>query len=984
MVSRIPVRKPKKWPAIVAVLVAVGIGVVSIASVFYIDLLWFREVGFSDVFWGTIWAKVLLGVVCGSLFFALLYANLLIVKRIAPKYRVLSPEQEVIERYRLAFEPWLKWIVLAFSMVLAVMVGVGVTNQWRVFILWRNSGGVSFGNPDPIFGRDPAFYIFTLPFLKMIQGWLFSSLVSVTVLSAVAHYLWGGIRPQAIGERVTPQVKAHLSVLLGLIVLVKAWGYYLGRFDLLTSERGVVTGASYTDIHAQMPALNLLMVVAVVCAVLFFVNIRLKGWGLPVIGVGLLALVSLVAGALFPAFVQQVRVDPQELQQERPYIADNIKFTRTAFGLDAIETTSPDLAPDLTAEDLLNNSRTVANIRLWDPFLLQENYNQLQRIKQYYEFPDSADVDRYTLGGEKRVVMGAAREISQEGIPEGGGTWQNTHLVYTHGFGMVASQVNGATTQGSPLFILQDIPPRGSSLAGSAELAASLTDAAGGQPRVYFGERSDVPFVVVGTKAEELDYQGTATNDNEQVSYRYEGDGGIPIGNYFRKALFAWRFRDFNLLISDLITDDSRVMIYRSIEERVHQAAPFLTYDGDPYAAIVDGRIVWIWDAYTTANNYPYSQRVDLGDATGGEIEGSANYIRNSVKVVIDSYDGSMDLYIVDEEDPVIQVWDRAFPSLFTPFSEAPLALKEHFRYPENLLQVQAAQFANYHVTDPTVFYQKQDFWAVPVDPAIQANLSQGEGNALPAPTSAEMRPYYVLLRPPDSEEEVFSLILPFTPRERQNMVAWMAASSDPESYGKIVSYEFGAGSNVDGPVQVFNQIQSYPAFAEQQTLLSQGDSAIRYGNLLVIPMGRSFLYVQPMFVQSQQANAFPELKKVVVVHGGTVGIGATLNEALVDSGLSGDGSAPGEPEPGQGIGESARVDELLAQAVVHFRKADDALKAGDLATYQAEIEKARELVAQAATASLKDGRSSPEAIPTPPGLPVPSPSPSPLPTPTP
>ena len=984
MVTRMPRRKPKKWPAILAAVIALVIALLSLASIFFIDLLWFQEVGFSQVFWGTIWSKVLLGAVAGALFFAILYVNLLIVRRLAPKYRVLSPEQEVIERYRIAFEPWLKWIVLGFSLVLALMVGVGVSAQWKVFLLWRNSGGVAFGDPDPVFGRDPAFYIFQLPFLKLVQGWLFSSLVSVTVLVAVAHYLWGGIRPQAVGERVTPQVKAHLSVLLGLIVIVKAWGYYLGRFDLLTSERGVVTGASYTDLHAQLPALNLLLVVALVCAVLFFVNIRLKGWGLPVIGVGLLALVSVVAGGLFPAFIQQVRVDPQELQQERPYIARNIEFTRTAFGLDKIQTSSPDVAPDLTSEDLVDNATTLANIRLWDPFLLQENYNQLQRIKQYYEFPDSADVDRYTLGGEKRVVMGAVREISQGGIPEGGGTWQNRHLVYTHGYGMVASQVNGSTEQGSPLFILQDIPPRGSSLAGSEELAATLN---AGQPRIYYGERSDVPFVVVGTKAEELDYQGTAENDNAQVSYRYEGDGGIPIDNYLRKALFAWRFRDFNLLISGLVTDDSRVMIYRSIRERVQQAAPFLTYDADPYAAIVGGRVVWIWDAYTTANNYPYSQRMRLSTATSGEIDGAANYIRNSVKVVIDAYDGSMKFYVVDEEDPVIQVWRSAFPDLFTPITDASTELREHFRYPENLLQVQATQFSNYHVTDPAVFYQKQDFWAIPVDPAAQANVTQqldgAQTFASGAPTAGNMRPYYVLLKPPGSDEEEFSLILPFTPQGRQNMVAWMAAASDPDHYGDVVSYEFPAGRNVDGPVQVFNQIQSYPPFAEQQTLLSKGDSTIRYGNLLVIPMGDSFLYVQPVFVQSKQANAFPELKRVVVVHGGTVGIGATLNEALLDSGVSEDGSSTGQG-PKQETGPSAQVDELLAEALVHFQAADEALRAGDLATYQLEIDKARELVSQATAASLKSEQAdasgsagsqqsaSPDAQATPTGTPTP------------
>lgn len=956
--------RPRRWwPIVVGAIVLLTVAVISFMSAFYVDLLWFREVHFSGVFWTTFWTKVVLVAVFGLIFFLVLYANLLIVQRVAPRYRVLTPEQEIIERYRTAFEPYLRWLIPGLCLLIAAGVGIGVTKEWRTFLLWRNSGGVSFGNPDPLFNRDPAFYVFDLPFLKFLQGWLFSSLVGVTVITAAAHYLWGGIRPQAIGEKVTPQVRAHLSVLLGLIVLAKAWGFYLGRFDLLTSPRGVVTGAGYTDIHAQLPALNLLMVVSVICAVLFFVNIRFRGWGMPVIGIALLALVSVVAGGIFPTFIQKVRVDPQELQQERPYIARNIDFTRRAFGLDSIQITSPDVQPDLTQQILADNATTVANIRLWDPKLLQLDYQQLQRIKQYYEFED-VDVDRYFLDGQERVVMASAREVSQDGISSGGATWQNTHLVYTHGYGMVASQVNGSTAQGSPLFILQDIPPTGSSQAGSQDLAAALNS---GQPRVYYGERSDVPFVVVNSGTKELDYQGTSTNDNEQVTYAYQGEGGIPIGGFLNKLLFAWRFQDPNLLISSLIHNDSRIMMYRSILDRVPKAAPFLQFDKDPYAAVVEGRIVWIWDAYTTSNAYPYSEQVKLSDVTGGDLSGSANYIRNSVKVVVDAYDGSMKYYVSDPSDPIIQVWQKTFPDLFVPFTEASSELQAHFRYPEDLFQVQAHQFANYHVTDPSVFYGKQDFWSVPADPAAGANA----GGAAP-----DMRPYYVLLSPPGSSSAEFQLILPLTPQNRQNMVAWIAASSDPVNYGKIVSYEFPAGRNVDGPVQVFNQIQSYPPFSEQQTLLSTGDSRVQYGNLLVVPFENSFLYVQPVFVQSTQANAFPELKKVVVVHGGTVGIGSTLAEALVDSGLGAGQDQPqtGQPQPPAG---TSAVDALLAQALDHFKKADAALKAGDLATYQAEIQKARDLIGQAAALSIKKEGATGGGLEPSSGVPSPSPSPT-------
>lgn len=958
--ARNVVRERRRWLFVVGAVVALLALAVSILSAFYIDLLWFREVGFSSVFWSVLTTKIVLGTIFAVLFFALLYANLLIVRRLAPRYRVLSPEQEIIERYRLAFEPYLKWILPLFCAGIALLVGIGASRQWQQFLLWKNSSGVGFDVEDPLFHRDPAFYIFDLPFLKFIQGWLFSALVGVTVLVAVGHYLWGGIRPQGPGEKVTAQVKAHLSVLLGLIVLAKAWGYFLGRFDLLTSPRGVVTGASYTDVQAQLPALNFLILAAIVCAVLFLVNIRLRGWVFPTIGVALLGLTSVVAGALIPAAIQKFSVDPQELQKEQPFIERNIEFTRRAFGLDKFSALTPSIGEDLDPQDVEDNEVTIQNIRLWDPLLLREDYKQLQRIKQYYEFEDT-DVDRYLIDGEKRVVMLSAREVSQSGIPEGGRTWQNEHLVYTHGFGVVASQVNSATAQGAPTFLLRDIPP-----IGNTDLVEALQE-----PRVYFGERSDVPFVMVKTQAKELDYQGTADDDQREVTYTYQGDGGIPVGGFFQRLLLSWRYRDVNLMISDLITPDSRIMIYRSIQQRVPKAAPFLKFDGDPYAAIVDGRIVWIWDAYTTTNAYPYSQEVSLAGVTSPPqsaditpLSGKVNYIRNSVKVVVDAYDGTMKYYVADENDPIIQVWRNAFPGMFTSLDDASEDLRSHFRYPENLFQVQATQFANYHVTDPSVFYQKQDFWAIPVDPTLASGAS------------TPLRPYYVLMLLPGEQQEEFVLILPFTPQGRQNMVAWMAAKSDPEAYGEIVSFEFPAGRNVDGPTQVFNQINSFPEFSQERTLLGQGGSRVLFGNFMVIPLGDSFLYVQPVFVQANQANAFPELKRVVVVHGGTVGVGTTLDEAIADSfggalDTGGDGSVPA----------GANVKAILEEALGHFERAEQALENGDLATYQKEIERARGLVRQASELSIRgeqgvrtSDESASRTTPTPTPSPVASP----------
>ena len=937
------VRVPSAGPAsgrrrVLFIIVGVVAGLLlafTALSGFFVDVLWFREVGFSDVFWSILRTKVLLGVAFGLAFFVLLYANLWIVRRITPKYRPLTPEQELIERYRMQFEPYIRWLLPLFALVIAVFVGIGVTGQWQTYLLWRNGSGLSFGNPEPLFGRDPAFYVFSLPWLKFMQGWLFSALVGVTLLTALAHYLWGGIRPQApgFGEKVSPQVKAHLSVLLGLIMLTKAWGYYLGQFDLLTSTRGVVVGASYTDVNAQLPALRILVFIAIACAILFLVNIRLRGWALPVIAVGLLALVSIIAGAAYPAFVQRFRVDPQEFQREQPFIEDNIEATRRAFQLDGVTTQPRPLGDAVTADDIQGNQATISNIRLWRPDVLRDNFTSLQRFRSYYEFND-VDVDRYELDGQRRVLMFSAREVSQSGIPEGGQTWQNVHLVYTHGFGAITSQVNTATTEGQPIFTLRDIPPVGQpALEGNGQ-------------RVYYGEGADgdAAFVVVDTGAQELDYQGTATDDQAQVDFTYDGEGGIPVGGLFQRALFAWRFRDVNLLISDLIQGDSRIMIYRDITERVPKAAPFLRFDTDPYAAIVDGRLVWIWDAYTVTDQYPYSDFVELTEssqASAPNLVGQANYLRNSVKVVVDAYDGSLSYFVADPSDPIIEAWAGAFPELFTDIEEAPTELLAHFRYPENLFQVQAAQYTNYHVTDPDVFYGKQDFWALPIDPTTPEGVEQ-----------TAMRPYYVLMRLPGEAEESFVLILPFTPLDRQNMVAWMAAKSDPgPDYGDLISFQFPAGVNVDGPTQVFSRINQDARFSAERTLLGQGGSSIVFGDFLVIPLEDSLLYVQPVYVQSNQPNAIPELRRIVVVNGSRIGLGATLTEALQDS-VSGVVSPPTppdgeEPPPPEGSVEE-QIQALLDEAAQHFAAADAALREGDLATYQTEIEAAQQATAQA------------------------------------
>ena len=936
------VRRGRRWPLIVAGILALAAFLFTVLSGFLIDLLWYREIGQSSVFWTSIRTRVLLGIAFGLVFFIALVANLLIARRLTPEVRVLTPEEEALDRIRDLAEPYVRWLLPVAAALIALLVGIRAGAHWQTFLLWSSSTGITFdGEPEALFDRNPAFYVFALPWMRYLQSWTFSALVGITVLTAAAHLYNGGIRPQARSwsDKVSPAVRAHLSVLIGLIMLSKAWGYYLGRFGLLTSSRGVVEGASYTDVNAQLPALTFLAIVAVICAVLFFVNVRVKLWSLPVIAVALLALTSLLLGAAYPAFVQRFRVDPQELQREQEYIDRNIAATRRAFGLDQIvERPLASVSPTVSAEDLVADATTIANVRLWRPPILLENFDAEQRLEPYYTFED-VDVDRYDVGGETRLLMVSAREISQANIPGAGGTWQNIHLVYTHGYGVVGAQVNESETDGGPAYTIEDIPPD-----------------PGGVPfpnraQIYYGEREDVEFVVVGTRSDELDYEGA-----EPGSFAYDGVGGIQMSNAFVKALFAWRFRDVNLLISGQIDSDSRILIHRDIDDRARRAVPFLSFDSDPYLAVVDGQPTWIWDAYTTSTEYPYSQEIDLSEATGGVAQGVvANYLRNSVKATVDAYNGSV-TYWADLDEPIILAWSRAFPGLFEDIDAAPPLLQAHFRYPENLFQVQSQQFANYHVRDATRFYNKQDFWQVPDDPTQEAFDTEGQVATPSNEPLPDLRPYYLILQVPGDSAERFQLVVPFVPGQAvsgsggvPNLVAWMAANSDPEGYGELVALTLPAGQNVDSPGLALSRIRADVEFSTQQTLLGRAGSRLIPGDLLVIPVGEGFLYVLPVFVRSTQRSAVPELKLVVVVNGGEVGVASTFAGALDQAVLGADEPAPpGEEPPGEEPPVADDVRSLLSEALTHFAAAEEALRTGDLATYERELELAQGLVEQA------------------------------------
>jgi len=905
--------------AVAAVIVALII--LGAAATFYTDLLWFREVRYTNVFWTQIRVKIALGVVFGAIFAAALLVNLWVVQKVTSPHRLFTLKDQVLERYRATLRPYVRWAVVGVALLFGLFAGSGATSQWRSWLLFRH--GAKFGSTDPVFHKDLGFYVFHLPFYRFVFAWTFSTLLVVLIVTAVGHYFMGGIRLDQRGGRATPQVKVHLSVLLALIVLLKAWGYRLDQYGLVVSPRGVVTGASYTDLHAHLPALRLLVIMAILVTVIILVNIRFRGWILPVAGIGLLFLISILAGGVYPAAVQRLRVTPAERVKEAPYIQRNINATRTAFGIDDQHVTVQQFqgASDITPKVITDNPDTVQNLRLWSPDVLIQTMGQLQKIRQYYEFND-VDVDRYTVNGKVRQVMVAPREISQANIPPGSRSWQNTHLTYTHGYGVVASLVDTVTSQGTPDFIIQDSPPVVSSGAPSSP-----------DWRIYFGESSETPYVLVKTQLQELDYPSEQASSGF-VSTSYAGTGGIRLSG-LRRLAFAWRFRDANLLLSSSISGNSRILFRRDVQDRIQQIAPFLQLDHDPYLVVTPTGLQWIQDAYTTTDMYPYSQRVDLGGITGpSHLSGVANYIRNSVKVAVDAVNGSMTLYVADATDPIIQTWEKIFPTNFKQLSDAPAWMQQHVRYPEDLFTVQASQYQLYHMTNAISFYTREDAWSLPKDP------SSSNGGNLP--------PFYMLMKPPGAHSLEYVLMLPFTPNNRPNMTAWVAAESGyPGPYGSLLTYEVPKNINILGPEQVEAQINVDPDFSRQRTLLGSVGSNLIFGNMLTVPLGNSLLYVQPIYLGASSSNQIPELKYVVAVQGNNVGLGTDLPTALAN--LVGTAPPPSAPPPPT-KGKTAA--DFIAEALQHYQASQDALKRGDFATYGREQAAMATALANAAKAS--------------------------------
>jgi uncharacterized membrane protein (UPF0182 family) len=929
---------------------------------FYTDFLWYDSLDQSGVWRGVLVAKVVLAFLFIAVFFLLAWTNLLVADRIAPPFRVAGPEDELLERYHDLVGSRTGWVRAIVAGVLALIAGSGVSAEWDSWILFRHGG--DFGVADAQFGQDVGFYVFRLPFLSFVVDWLFASLLIVLIITIVAHYLNGGIRVQPPSPRVTPQVKAHLSVLLAALALVKAVDYWLQRYELTGSSRGVVDGALYTDVNAQLPVLNLLVLISVAAAILFVANIFRRGWALPVLAVGLWVFVAVVAGGIYPQIVQSFQVRPNESAREEPFIQRNIDATRAALDLDAVRVERFTPVTDVEDVSLDGAEPTIRNIRLWDPAasLAGQTFEQLQRLRDFYEI-DDIDVDRYEIGGEVTQVNIGARTINPDGVP--GDSWEATHLAYTHGYGVVLAPSN-ASRGAEPDFLVSGVPPDVDP--SVAEFGFNME-----QPGIYFGEDLG-GYVIVGTNREEIDYQ----DEDQTVRTTYEGADGVPVDSLVRRTAFALRFGDLNPLISDFLTDESRVIVHRDVVDRVESLAPFLHPDADPYPAVVDGRVTWIVDLYTTTSRYPYAEQVDDDQVPADSgLRHNFNYVRNSVKATVDAYDGTVTLYVVDD-DPIVDAYRDAFPDLFTSGDDMPDDLRGHLRYPEDMFRIQTGAYARYHIDDPGDFYTQEDGWRVALDPgtagADPTTPVTNQAGEVTGATRPRIAPYYQLLQlpaeaggevEPDAEMVMVRPFVPFSDDDSvQVLSSFMAARMEPENYGELVVYEMPVTDRPDGPAIAAGAISGDETVSELENLLGQGGSEVRFGNMLLVPINNALLYVQPFYVVAESRQV-PQLQRVIVTYGDDVVIENTLAEALTalfgeqaetqeqpDEEPTGDGEAPadegddGETAPSGTAAERAAT--LLEEANDLFAQAEEALADGDLGEYQDLVLEAQSRVDEA------------------------------------
>ena len=923
----------------------VGLGLLVVGAVlfftlldFYADLAWFETLGVTSVLWKRIVSEWVLFLAAWLVASGVMVGNWWLARRLAGVGQMTLPWlRQRRTRNQVTAEPTTRVVAakVADAVLAAAAVGMGflfalpARGMWMTALRFLNS--TPFGQIEPVLGRDIGYYLFDLPWLSFLQGWLLW-LVLVSLVGVALVYLASYsaerlmARVEIVGERqpwlrLTRAAERHLLVLGAVALGLFAWGYRLNMARLLYSTAGASYGAAYTDVHARLPVMTILTVIAIAGAVILLVSMFVRVRWLPYAVVGAWLLVALVGGALYPSLLQRLAVVPNELTREREYIERTIGFTQAAYGLDQIAEADFDVVEEAVPLDLEANSSTIKNIRLWDYRPLLRTYSQLQEIRLYYAFTD-VDVDRYWVADDYRQVTLVAREIASDELPQTAQTWVNRHLIYTHGSGVVLSPVNEVLEEGLPNLWVRDIPPE----TVYPELAVT-------RPEIYFGELTD-DYVIVKTEELELDYP----SGDKNVYASYEGNGGVVLDSFLKRLAYALRLGSSQILLSDSLTSESRLLWRRAIDERVRTLAPFLEYDPDPYLAIVGGRLVWLQDAYTTSDRYPYSEPIDTS-------LGRMNYIRNSVKIAMDAYNGTVTFYLIDPEDPIAATYAAIFPDLFQPGEEMDPALVEHWRYPEAMFRIQAAKYQTFHMEDPQVFYNQEDLWN------WAEEIVTGE--------RMRIEPYYVIMRLPGERDEEFVLMMPYTPSSKQNMVAWLYARNDGEHYGELGVYKFPKQRLVYGPMQIESRIDQDPVISQQLSLWNQRGSQVIRGNLLVIPIDQSILYVEPIYLEAE-ASQLPELRRVIVAYGNHIAMEETLGAALAR--VMGVGLAE-EPLPDEGVevpsegpvsplGED--VAALVQQADSHYQTAQECLQLGDWTCYGREMD-ALELVLEALVAATEE-----------------------------
>ncbi len=974
-------RRGALTPTLIVVALVV-VGFIFFANI-WTDIMWYQQLGFIEVFLTENLSRIAIFVAGFALMFIAVFFSIRIAYRSRPVYAPDSDVRDNLDRYQAQLEPVRRVVMIGLPVLFGLFAGSAAASQWQRVLLFFNQE--SFGQTDPQFNMDISFYVMTLPFLGFVTGFLISIVVVAGIAGILTHYLYGSIRLMERGVYTARAAQIHIAVIGATFLVLLAVNFWLDRYTTVQNNSGRWAGALYTDVNAVIPTKAILAVAAILVAVLFVVAAVIGKWRLPVIGTAMLVITSILAGGVYPWVIQQFQVGPSEQTLEREFIQRNIDSTRAAYGLDQIQEDRYDATTTATSGALAPDAQTTANIRLLDPNLISDAFRQLEQYRPYYQFPETLNVDRYEIDGKVQDTVIAVRELNPDNLSSNQQSWLNRHVVYTHGYGVVAAKGNKFTSDGKPDFLQSGIPSTG-----------VLGDDSTYEPRIYFGENSPEYSIVGapdGAPNREQD-RPAGENTDAETQYTFSGNGGPNVGSFFNKLLYSIKFQSSDLLLSDGVNPESQILYERDPRERIQKVAPYLTVDGNAYPAIVDGRVKWIVDGYTTSQYYPYSQQQQLSNAitdsttaagrTPAVPNSTVNYIRNSVKATVDAYDGSVTLYAWDDQDPILKSWQKVFPTSLKPYSEMSGDVMSHVRYPEDFFKVQRELLGRYHVTDPISLYKGDDVWSVPADPTVDTNVKQP--------------PFYMSLQMPDQDQPAFQLTSSFIPQivegsARNVLYGFLAADSDAgnvagvkgDGYGKLRLLQIPPETQVPGPGQAQNKFNSDPTVSQALNLLRQGASEVLNGNLLTLPVGGGFLYVQPVYLKSTGETSYPTLQRVLVAFGDKIGFAPTLDEALNqlfggDSGAAAGDSdnngqtptTPGEtPAPGS-TDANAELKTALSEANAAIQAGQAALAAGDFAAYGEQQNKLSAALQKAIDAEAKVAASSGEA---PAAEPSPSPS---------